>query len=51
MELATLEALRLKLRDTEFCKMCPAGSTPVLQTRWHVLGECPAGIVTYAMRG
>jgi hypothetical protein len=39
-ELVTLEALRLKLMDTEFCKMCPAGSTPVLQTRWHVLGEC-----------
>ena len=35
-ELATLKALRLKLMDTELCKMCPAGSAPVLQTRWHI---------------
>ena len=39
-ELATLQALRAKLLDTEVCKMCPAGSAPVLQTRWHILGEC-----------
>ncbi len=39
-ELATLKALREKLIDTELFKMCPAGSAPVLQTRWHILGEC-----------
>ena len=39
-ELATLKALRGKLLDTEMCKMCPAGNAPVLQTRWHILGEC-----------
>jgi len=39
-ELATLKALRVKLLDTEVCKMCPAGNAPVLQTRWHILGEC-----------
>ncbi len=39
-ELATLQAVREKLFDTEMCKMCPAGSAPVLQTRWHILGEC-----------
>ena len=22
------------------CKMCPDGNAPVLQTRWHILGEC-----------
>ncbi len=38
--LATLQALRDKLLDTEMCKMCPAWSAPVLQTRWHILGEC-----------
>ncbi len=32
--------MREKLLDTEMCKMCPAGSAPVLQTRWHILGEC-----------
>ncbi len=48
-ELATLQALRAKLLDTEVCKMCPAGSAPVLQTRWHILGEC--GTMTCAMRG
>ncbi len=38
-ELATLQALREKRFDPEMCKMCPAGSAPVLQTRWHILGE------------
>ncbi len=34
MELTALvSALREKLFDTEMCKMCPAGSAPLLQTR------------------
>jgi hypothetical protein len=39
-EHATLKAIRVKLMDTEVWKMCPAWSAPVLQTRWHILGEC-----------
>jgi hypothetical protein len=51
MELATLEALRLKLMDTELCKMCPAGSAPVLQTRCR--GTYLESVVTgtYVTRG
>ena len=40
VEQQTLLDLRAKLQDTEFCKLCPEGSTKVAQTRWHVLGEC-----------
>ena len=40
VEQQTLLELRAKLQDTEFCKLCPEGSTKVVQTRWHVLGEC-----------
>ncbi len=39
-EHATLKTLRAKLMNTEFYKMCPAGSAPVLQTRWHILEGC-----------
>ena len=39
-ETATLLALRLKLHDTQYCKLCPVGTSPVIQTRWHVLGQC-----------
>ena len=39
-ERATLAALHIKLNDTTHCQLCPVGTGPFQQTRWHVLGQC-----------
>ena len=39
-ERATLAALHIKLNDTTHCQLCPVGTGPWQQTRWHVLGQC-----------